>query len=91
MRHATKKLLAALALPFVLAIAGCESGDDDDTVGDDDSATGDDDSSATDDDDSAGDDDDTVGDDDNMTDYGVRTDDGSAPRHPGFLRGLRLA
>jgi hypothetical protein len=40
-----------------------------------------------------GDDDDSAvaDDDDVMVDYGVRTDDGSAPYHPDFLRGLRAA
>lgn len=79
MRRVSKRWLAALGLPFVLAIASCEPTDDDD-ASDDDSATTDDD---------AGDDD--TADDDNMDDYGTRTDDGSAAYHPLFLRGLRPA
>ena len=92
MRTRTRQWLAALALPALLSLAGCpppnhdEEGDDDaNPPGDDDSAQLDDD-----DDDTVGDDDDaTAGDDDNVDYYGVRPDDGSAPRHPGFLRQLR--
>jgi len=87
MRTRTKKWLARLALPLVLALAGCPAPDHDDD--DDSAAPGDDDTSVADDD--AGDDDtaaaDDAGDDDNMEDYGPRTDDGSAPLHPDFLRG----
>ena len=73
--------IARLAMPIALALAGCpapDHGDDDDN--------GDDDSAMTDDDDTTmGDDDDTTtGDDDDMTDYGPRTDDGTAPYHPDF-------
>ena len=89
MRKTTRRWLAALAMPALLALAGCPPPNDDDD--DDTGPAGDDDSALTDDDDSAaGDDDDTsVGDDDNVDYYGVRPDDGSAPRHPGFLRQLR--
>ena len=84
MRKRTKKWLARLALPLVLAVAGCpapsHTGDDDDN---DDSAATDDDTVAG-DDDTAADDDTTAGDDDNMDDYGPRSDDGSAPYHPDF-------
>ena len=79
-------LLVALSLP----LAGCPSGDDDDSaVGDDDDATGDDDdstagddddSTAGDDDDSAGDDDDSAGDDDDSAGdaFAFRTDAATA-------------
>ncbi len=86
MRATTRRWLAAMALPALLALAGCPppNHDDDDTVpGDDDSAPGDDDDATP------GDDDDT-GDDDDMIVYGVRTDDDSAPRHPSLLRRLRF-
>ncbi len=63
-----------LGMPLVLAVAGCPPPDHP-YAGDDDDAT------AGDDDDSAGDDD-VTGDDDVQEDYGPRTDDGSAPRHP---------
>ena len=93
MRKTTRRWLAALALPALLALAGCpppnHDDDDDDTGpgGDDDSAVVDDDD---DDDTTAGDDDDTTaGDDDNVDYYGVRPDDGSAPRHPNLLRDLQ--
>ncbi len=64
-----------LALPLLLALAGCPppthpEGDDDD-----DSATGDDD--AADDDAAAA---------DTMTDYGPRSCDGTAPVHPDLRR-----
>ena len=89
MRKTTRRWLAALALPALLALAGCPPGNDDDD--DDSGAPGDDDSAQPDDDDDdvAGDDD-TAGDDDNMDYYGVRSDDGSAPRHPSLLRRLRI-
>lgn len=89
MRKTTRRWLAALALPALLALAGCPPGNDDDDD-DDSGAPGDDDSAVTDDDDDVtGDDDDAVGDDDNMDYYGVRPDNGAAPRHPGFLRRLQ--
>ena len=89
MRRRTRGWLAGLAMPLLLALAGCPPvlGDDDSGLDDDDSAVGDDD--AVDDDDVIGDDDTGSDDDDIMTEYGVRSDDGTAPRHPHFLRGLR--
>ena len=80
MRNRTKTWLARLALPLVLALAGCPAPNHDD---DDDSASPADDDTADDDTTIA---DDDAGDDDNMEDYGPRTDDGSAPYHPDFLR-----
>jgi len=67
-----KKYGAWLAMPLLLALAGCPPA----THGDDDSS-GDDDSAG---DDDAGDDD--TGDDDTQSDYGPQSDDGSAPLHP---------
>ncbi len=65
------------------------TGNDDDATGNDDDATGSDDDTTGDDDATGDDDDDSTGsDDDNMDYYGVRSDDGSAPRHPS-LRDLR--
>ena len=88
MRRGTRSWLAGLAMPLLLALAGCppQLGDDD-VADDDDSAVNDDD--VVDDDDAVDDDDTGPDDDDNMAEYGVRSDDGSAPHHPRFLRSLR--
>ena len=72
-----------LAMPLILAVAGCPAPEHPDE-NDDDATTGDDDTTAGDDDDSAGDDD-TSGDDDVQEDYGPRSDDGSAPYHPDLV------
>ncbi len=89
MRRRTRSWLAGLAMPLLLALAGCppQLGDDDSGPDDDDSVVNDDDA-VNDDDIVPPDDDDASDDDDNMAEYGVRSDDGSAPRHPG-LAGLR--
>lgn len=81
-----KILLLGLSMPAFLALSSCPPAPNDDSAADDDSAAGDDDAG----DDDVGDDD-SGGDDDNMDAYGCRTDDGSAPLHPEFLRGLRAA
>ena len=74
---ALRWFLALLLLSVPLA--GCPTGDDDDSaVGDDDDATGDDDD-AGDDDDSTGDDDDSTGDDDDSTDPPMDYDAATVP------------
>jgi hypothetical protein len=78
--------MAGLAMPALLALAGCPpvlgGGDPSD----------DDDSAVTDDDDFVDDDDFTPDDDDdNVPAYGVRVDDRTAAHHPEYLKGLRAA
>ena len=72
--------LLSLLLLLSLPLAGCPTGDDDDSAaGDDDDATGDDDDSTGDDDDSTGDDDDSTGDDDDSTDPPMDYDAATVP------------